>query len=458
MRLPYHILNYTSIGIIPALLILSFALCSCHNYDKAEASYLQARTYSENEQEAEAMSAYLHALDLLGTGNLHSAKNNILRGRIYSNIGYICGLYGDNTLAVKYFTKAGDDYSAAHDTTRYVGNLMELARIINRDSTLRHKADTLMFAALRYSTDSILTGRVLDTYSILFAERQDYYTALAYAQRALPYPAKTSETELTPYRHLQLALLYGDVGLYDSIVPHAQYVADQSVNSYYRKEALHLLSEYAKTQNQIAQALEYTHHQIKATEQSGIRSEQLQESVSILKKWEERRLFRKWFAGGITLAVALLVFILIIFIKNRHKEQQLVSQIADLQAQLNATSNVSERKVIKRRINALKSVEKFLTQHPNFYSTDEWKDNQKFATLINASFAHLLSDFDYHGLNITEQRLCVLILLGNLNNSEMADLCCISISSISKTKSRIANKLNTTVPQLRKYIIDTIEK
>jgi len=452
MTIRLHILQHWVFYFL--MIIILTLLCACQNYQKAEQYYIEARNHSDNKQDMKAMTAYLQALDKIGTGSLHNKEQSILRGRIYSNIAYTCGLYGDNNLSIRYFNKAGYDYATAQDSTRYIGNLLELARIYNRDSNSYNQSDSLILLAIRLTNDSLLMGRILDTYSIIFADRQDYYSALVYAQRALQCPTKQTETELIAYRHLQLARLYGQIGLLDSIVDHAQYVADKSGNTYYHTEAYRLLAHRAKSNAQLTEALENTYHQISATEQSSERNEKLQESVQYLRQWEENRTRKKWIIGIAILFAVLLGVSIYMGIAKRKKERLLVNQIEDLQAQLNTTSNKQERKVINHRIDILKRIEDFTKRYPNYGMTDDWKNNQLFISCINQYFPNLLLHLDTQGLNLTEQRLCVLILLGTYNNHEIADYCCIAYSSISKTKIRIANKLNTTTSQLRQYMID----
>lgn len=435
---------------------LLFVICSCSNYQKSKSCYETAREYSTQSQDADAVTAYLQALDAIGVRSLHSDSSYILRGRIYSNIAYICGLYGENDMAVRYFSAAGEDYLQGGDTMRYVGNLLELARIYNRDKASYETADSLMLRALRADVDSTLQGRIADTYSIILDERGETYPALVYAQRAVGYPAKSNDTELLPYRHFHLAQLFAKVGLTDSVKSHAQYVVDHSSNPYYLKPAYQQLAALSKSDSKLSEALQYTHGQVSSTEHAGWRSEALQECINTINEWEERKISRRRIIL-ITCIIALLLAILSAVIWRKHrKEKVLRNQIDILQERLEQTTDKYERKQINRQLRNLQRVQEFCTENPDFCNTDKWKNDSLFSKTINAVFPRLLPYLEEQGLNLTEQRICLLVLLDRYSNNEIADFCYISPSSMSKTKSRISAKLNTTTTQLRQYLIGVI--
>ena len=75
------------------------------------------------------------------------------------------------------------------------------------------------------------------------------------------------------------------------------------------------------------------------------------------------------------------------------------------------------------------------------------------------SWCFLLSDCSEKlkvlgSLNEREIRLCILVLIGNLRDKEMADILCYSNKSIRSIKRIVAKKLGTTSRNLRAEILD----
>ena len=450
------------------ILIVSITLLffSCSNYHEALCSYDNARVLLSEKRDADAMAGYLKALDAIGLRRFNNDSSYVLRGRVYSNIAYICGLYGDNVLAIKYFLKASDDYFSACDTARYVGNLLELARIYNRDSASQYSADSLLLFVQTFEIDSCLYGRAMDTRSIVLEERGEYYQSLVYAERAMSFPIKEEETELLPYRHLQLMKLYALIGLTDSIVPHAKYVTQYSHNQYYLQYAYSMLANVAIAQTNTSSydlraeiyqdALSYTRSQVSSIEKAAMRTEELHNAVNLVYEWEDSQTLRHRTMVFIGVAILLVgVMIMIVLFSHRNK-RILDNQISDLLKALERTTDSQERKRISRKLKTENEIQAFLARNPDYLKSVEWKSDELFAKTLKRKFPQLFLLFENYGLNLTEQRICILILFGVVNSDEIADYCYISSSSVGKTKSRIVAKLNTTMRQLRQYLIDVI--
>lgn len=419
---------------------------------QAKAYYYLARNYSEAKHDDRAMECFLHASD-------YNRDDRLLQGRIYSNIGYICGLYGEDALSIKYFTLAGKCYSDIADTIRIAGNMLEMARIYNRNTQTYPQADSLLLHASGMNLDSSLLGKVMDTKAILLGERGEYYPAIIYAQQALTFIADSCQYELTAYRHLQLAKLYHKACLTDSVIPHAQYVISHSHNEYYLKKAysqLTAISIAQNTDNNYQKTLDYTRGQVQQTENASWRLETLHRSIDILQKWENKHRTNK-IAATTACIFALLLTIIILALRHQHINQKQLQQLVNnLQVQLNNAEGENQRRLLQRKIDNIKHIQLFNDAHPDFGKSEQWKKSQLFNSLMSHEFPQLMLQLDSHGLNITEQRICILILLGNYDSHDMADLCNISYSSISKLKSRAAEKLNTSTAQLRNFLIEYV--
>ena len=416
----------------------------------AKAYYYSARNQSINKHEVRAMRDYLKATDY------NNDEQNLLQGRIYSNIAYTCGLARKNDLAIEYFGKAGSCYRAIGDTVRYVGNDLELARIYNRDSSTYHIADSLLLYAAQMHIDSFLMGRIMDTRTIVNNERKDYYTALIYAQRAITYPAKSNETELLPYRHRILMQLYANIGLTDSVTAHAQYVISHSQNPNYLKAAYQQLASISQENKELQDALAYYKGRVSNTEESSLWKGEQQEAVTILQNYEKAAKNNTVAAIIGTIIVILMTGTLVFAMVKRRKEMQLNNEIHNLQQQLREASRDIEHREHEREVIIMQLVNYFNASHPDYCKTAEWKDDNKFRNTINYHFANLIDRLEAHSLSITEQRLSVLVLLGMSSNNDIATYCYIAPSSVSKTKARAAAKINSTAAQLQSALLNMI--
>ena len=89
----------------------------------------------------------------------------------------------------------------------------------------------------------------------------------------------------------------------------------------------------------------------------------------------------------------------------------------------------------------------------DIYTSLSWKDYEAMRTKVDLYLNGLVSKLETHHLNETEIRFCVLTVLG-FSLKKIADIICYSYPSGIKTlKKRIADKLDTTSPNLRDFLL-----
>ena len=82
-----------------------------------------------------------------------------------------------------------------------------------------------------------------------------------------------------------------------------------------------------------------------------------------------------------------------------------------------------------------------------------WKDFEQVCQSIDQQFYLLASKLqNIKGLNETETRLCILVLIG-LNEKEISQTLPYALSSIGKLKYRTSKKLGISAKNLRENII-----
>ena len=200
-----------------------------------KAYYFMGRNYSLSDQIVEAAECYIEADRL-------QIDDPIYRGRINSNMAYICAQNNNDSLALifyecasKYFKESGNDW-------RYAQNLLD--RIEFNVKLLNYLvADSLLQIAQSYQLDSLYQARLYETRGLYFYEQQQYDSALIYFQKGLDYWQSEKEKCFCYLKIMQVSL---EINSLAQAIPYAQCVIGISNNPNYLSNAYYCLMQQAK--------------------------------------------------------------------------------------------------------------------------------------------------------------------------------------------------------------------
>ena len=161
-----------------------------------KAYYYMGRNYSLSNQIPKAADCYIEADRL-------QINDPICRGRINSNMAYICLQNNRDSLALIFYERASEDFKEIGNDWRYAQTLLSRSEFnINlRNYTV---ADSLLQIAQTFSLDSAYQARYHETRGLYFYEQQQYDSALVQFQRGLDY--WQSETEKC-FSYLKIKLI-----------------------------------------------------------------------------------------------------------------------------------------------------------------------------------------------------------------------------------------------------------
>jgi tetratricopeptide (TPR) repeat protein len=137
-----------------------------------KAYYYMGRNYSLSNQIVEAAGCYIEADRL-------QIDDPIYRGRVNSNMAYICAQNNNDSLALIFYERASNDFKENGNEWRYSQTLLDRSE----SNILLHNylvADSLLQIAQSYQFDSAYQARYYETCGLYFYEQQQYDSALVY--------------------------------------------------------------------------------------------------------------------------------------------------------------------------------------------------------------------------------------------------------------------------------------
>ena len=400
-----------------------FVLCTsslCTSY--AHACYHYGRLLREKDNPVAAMECFINA------SHAHTRDYHIL-GRVYSNMGDICHLAGEYPLSYEMYKLSGEMYLKNKDTLLYYYDLnnmaFELALLGDKDSS--------------YHIINRIDQQKIDRY----AEMKINETKAEACLRACQYDSAIYYTSLfcsgifvEPTGLLIRAQAFSRQEENDSAVYYANQVLSLSNEVYNENNALYILTNMDDKKDSKA-IREVASERADVQKQIEIKRSRLAQAVQLLEQD-----LNKGFDWITWLAVLLIMIILIGFTIlplriRRHKlqTQKQVKEIVDKQAN-----------------NVLESIRKHI-DITNLNSTLHWRNYKEMKADADLYLGGIVTQLESYNLNEIEVRFCILTIL-DFQLRKIADILCYSFPSGIKTlKKRIANKLGTTPPELKDFLL-----
>ena len=417
----------------------------CTSY--AHACYHYGKLLRAKDNPAEAMQAFINAT--------HSRTHDYhILGRVYSNMGSICHLAGEYQLSYDMYEKSANCFLADHDTLSYYFLLndmaFEKAMLADKESCLG-----LLHNIEHHCIDRDVICKTLETKAELYLKCKQYDTVLYYASILCK--------ELPNYSagFLLQAQAYSYLAIQDSAVYYAERVLDNSPTLEETSNALYILTNDDESKDRAA-IRQTAADRADAQKLLEIKRSKLSQATQLLELDRKKKPDWQWLYSII--ATLILVGVLLgIYMRRKHKKQELLSQqIEELEQ---ATSIIQEKheKLIdryesdhQRREEEARSICTLMRENPQVAVELKWNDFDAVCNVIDSNFYLLASKLRQKAvLNETEMRLCFLVLIG-LSRSQIANTMPYAQNSIGKLKDQTAKKLGTTGKNLRDFLIKMI--
>ncbi|MBQ3997947.1 MAG: hypothetical protein II644_01270 [Paludibacteraceae bacterium] len=409
----------------------------------AHACYHYGRLLRAQDDPVAAMECFINATHTQ-TDDYH------ILGRAYSNMGDLCHMASEFSLAYDMYEHCADMYLRNGDTLLYYYGLYHMAF---EKATVK---DSMATISLLEIIDTISMGELplytALTYAELYVKCKQYPTAIQYAQKV--FSAKNCNNTLSA---LIIAKCYSYMGEKDSATWYANMVMSQTCELYEANNALYILTndDEKRDKDGIREAAADRSDTQKLIE---IQQSRLSQAVLILEQDFNRKKDWRWlYAILATLMIVAICLFCYIFRKRKH--HLLLSQ--QLEHLTSAASNIQEKhkKLTARYQTNHERMEEdikrkcaVMRRNPHLTAEMEWTHYDSLCNNIDQQFYGLASDLRKKQLNETEVRLCVLVLL-DMSRAEIANMLPYALNSVGKLKDHTAKKLGTTGKNLRNYLL-----
>ena len=423
-----------------------------HPNSYAHACYHYGRMLIDANSPVIAMEQLLRAEQYAGT-------DYILRGRILTNIAYICQLEERWPLAYDIYQESGNCFLQGEDTIAYYIALHSMAKmsayIPSYDSTF-----VLIDSIRSNCPDSLIRIQAFVPAMQYYIRHKDYELAIQYADTLIKYKTLYSFACLTKaqaYHYLNQkdsACWYAEqVIAVDPILlnlRNAYYIlANDDVNA--DKE---LIKQRASTRADIQREMQHRQAELTRTVELMLHRQQMQRHRKIV-------LFI-----GIAAIIALLLIALLLFFRRRkhkkdiitlHKKNKSLQQTNQSLQQTNRDL-LSEQEEQYRQIQSdIESTCQTLLANPNWMKVMQWDDYKSLCRNINVRFYRLEERLQaINSMKEQEVRLCVLVLM-NLSHKEIAGILRCSHTSIGRFKENTAQKLGVHGGELRMRLLELLD-
>ena len=435
-------------------------LASCYLY--------KGRTYKNYFQYEKAINCYLKALD-----EAKDSKDNLLLGRIHSDLGDIFSMQSDFINArKKYYTAYEYFRKTKHNINMYY-SLIDIG-ISYCDAKQCDSALFYFRKVYHISTDSITKGSALDEIGRCFSKSEKYDSASYYLHAVLNYPYLTYNRAK---RYQYLARIFYDQNIVDS----AYYYAFNSfrfkpdirtqrdcyrilTNTEFKRKHLREMSMYMNKYVQLSDSIRKIDAQIKGS---------YMETTHIANKEATKNKYIAWYLGALVLLILLTAYFLYRFITQRNKiEKQDTEQLHLLQkATMHKGVLVNHREVLQNKIKERKAMlaserkkasptGKIEIDRKVYEELLHINDTEYFYDEMNSVLNNLVNKLNklYPTLTPRELKWCCLSLL-QMPSTDMYMLLDTNVDSLKKMKQRLAPKFKLTlVSELENFLFNLISE
>ena len=408
-----------------------------------KAYYYMGRNYSLSNQIAEAAGCYIEADRL-------QIDDPICRGRVNSNMAYICAQNNNDSLALTFYERASYNFEGSSNDWLYAQSLLNLCEInINLHNYII--ADNLLQITQTNQLDSVYQARYYETCGLYHYERQQYDSALVYFKRGLNY--WQSETDKC-FSYLKIMQTYhlGNISI-DSAVLYAHKLVLISHNPNYISNAYYCLMQNAKNYNNVELLSQYSHARTDALKLLGQSMVGDAEAMPILEEYLINP--HPWRWGWITIVCFIILCIILIigiviyrrFATTQIKvsNEQIVSMSAQIKKQTDELNEYNTQHFYDKRL------DKIRRKYPK--PLHQWNEYDQLKKDINPYLQSWLIALEKLNLTQRENVLCVLsFIYPQMSIEDLASSMCITKDALMVRKTRMTKKIGITSAQLNSFL------
>ena len=408
-----------------------------------KAYYYMGRNYSLTNQIAEAAECYIEADRL-------QIDDPIYRGRVNSNMAYICAQHNNDSLALIFYERASRYFQESDNEWRYAQSLLD--RIEFNVKRLNYiVADSLLQIAQSYQLDSTYQARYYETLGLYFYEQQQYDSALIYFKQGLNY--WQSETDKC-FIYLKIMQTYhlGNISI-DSAVLYAHKLVLISHNPNYISNAYYCLMQDAKAHNNTSLLSLYAHSREDANRLLNQTISVYAEATPKLEDYLQNP--HPWRWGWITIVCFIILCIILIIgiviyrriatTQIKVSNEQIVSMSAQIKKQLDELNEYNTQHFYDKRL------DKIRRKYPK--PLHQWNEYDQLKKDINPYLQSWLIALEKLNLTQRENVLCVLsFIYPQMSIEDLASSMCITKDALMVRKTRMTKKIGITSAQLNSFL------
>ena len=401
------------------------------DFSYAHACYHYGKLLRAKDDPVAAMQAFINAT------HSHTRDYHIL-GRVYSNMGSICHLAGEFPLAYDMFERSAEMYLKNGDTLSYFFLLNDMAFELAEQGMKKETYEILSLIRDNIA-DPYLHIKTIETRAVANKKTKQYDSTLYYTKQLLDHGC------CDPSVVILRAQAFSLLGQNDSAVYYAQWVLKHSPKLSHRNNALYIIANDSKVDN-VTPVRQAAADRSDVQRLLSVRQGKLSQAVQLLEQDMNSKPDWRWlYAILITLIIVGIGSF--IYIRNKHKRHQLLSQqIEDLE-----NKNKEKQLQLQAQIEDKRAL---IATSPNITKTLSWNNYEQMCLQVDQHFNLLASKLqNKQVLNETEIRLCILVFIG-LNRAQISSTLPYARSSIGKLKDHTAKQLGTTGKNLQHFLFN----
>jgi tetratricopeptide (TPR) repeat protein len=426
--------------------------------------YYKAHQYKKALRFDDATLLYLKALDLI-----QNNKENVLLGKIYSDMGDICSFQLDYNESLKKYQKSKEYYNQIGDTIDASYKLIDIGRMYRFLKDYK-KAQEYYKQALLQTSDSLLQGSAYQEIGIDFYKAKQYDSAHYFFNKSLDFPFNGTNYSIRCYN---LAELFFDLQNYDSSFVYAIKALKYPSTFYIQRDCYRILANTEYSRKDFKQMAFYMSKYQDYTD--SVRKIETQTKTTILEDLHQTNgAISKSRHSLIVLGCIIpLIILLSLFIvyrlrkRSKGKEKQLEEtevHLGEVVVQLTEKKNLFVDSLI-HQLQETRSSQSALYKKATilqreqmdrelYYTCLHLNDWEAFKRLMNKTFNNIITTLEsiYPDITRKDQIWCCLYLL-DVPTPNIVLVLEIQPVSLYKLKQRLTQKLNlNSVKELELFL------
>ena len=411
-----------------------------HKNTLGKAYYYMGRNLSLSNHIAGAAECYIEADRL-------QIDDSVLRGRINSNMAYICAQSNNDSLALIFYNRAGRDFKKSGNEWRYAQNLLSVSECyvyLHQFAT----ADSILKLAHTYALDSAYCERLMHIQGKYFYAKQEYDSALICLKRCEEYLSTNMDKS---YLYIDIMRVYIKKNMVVHALPYALFIIENSTNPNLLKNAYYCLELVAEARNNTVLLSYYAHARNDIGKILYDEISKYDSATSVLGNYLlNPHPMRK---GRIALIVSLCVCIifaiclLIYMRRNRTAYDQIDTLISHVQKQ--AEDIQEKQRLLDFETNISNIIEKYNTPHKR------WRKYSLLRRDLDVWLYNWFEALDALPLTEKEKIYCAVSLIyTHLTDVELSDFMCFAKESIRIFKYRMLKKIEVSSSDFPQFLHD----